>query len=88
LKVPASVPSLRQMVLPAAMSKTTPELTATSRAMPEPVGPGVMSLTRRVPAVVPSVFQSSEPVTPSSARKYIKPLLTVKPAGDEPRLPG
>ena len=32
--------------------------------------PGLMSLTMTVPAVVPSVFHSSEPCTPSLAVKY------------------
>src|SRR5262245_38511273 len=38
--------------------------------------PGQMSLTRAVPAVVPSVFHNSVPVTPSLAPKYRLPPIT------------
>src|SRR5262245_4874754 len=43
--------------------------------------PGKMSLTRTVPAVVPSDFQSSSPCTGSVALKYTVPFTLVKPAG-------
>ena len=37
-----------------------------------------MSLSRKVPLVVPSVLQSSRPFWPSLAGKYITPLTSVK----------
>src|SRR4051812_40570662 len=42
-----------------------------------------MSLTRTVPASVPSLLHSSVPWTPSSAVKYIVPFTRVSCEGDE-----
>lgn len=49
----------------------------------EPPDPGVISRTRTVPAVVPSLFQSSTPFTPSFAAKYNIPFTAVSPCGVE-----
>jgi len=43
--------------------------TAVRSAGEEEAAPGLMSLTRTVPAAVPSLFHSSAPCTPSSAEK-------------------
>ena len=48
-----------------------------------PSGPAWMSFTSTVPAGVPSLFQSSTPVTPSSAVKNSTPFATAKFCGDE-----
>ena len=40
--------------------------------------PGSMSLTRTVPAAVPSLFHSSSPCVPSSAVKNSVPLTFVR----------
>ena len=48
-------------------------------------GPGLMSFTRTVPAAVPSVLHSSDPVPSSAAKKSVPPTL-VNPVGLE--LPG
>ena len=45
--------------------------------------PGVMSLTRTVPAAVPSLFHSSLPCVPSLAVKNSVPLTLVRLRGDE-----
>ena len=42
-----------------------------------------MSLTRTVPAAVPSLFHSSSPVVPSLAAKNSVPLTFVRWMGDE-----
>ena len=47
-----------------------------------------MSATSLVPALVPSVRQSSFPVLPSLALKYSAPFATVSAPGFEPSLPG
>src|SRR5262245_21464506 len=47
-----------------------------------------MSLTRAVPAAVPSVFQSSRPWSSSlAAKKVVAPTAAIWP-GDDPRVPG
>ncbi len=74
--VPAVVPSLFQSSRPCtklfAVKNRTPltlvRLAGVEEVIPTPVN-GLMSLTRTVPAVVPSVFHSSKPCTPSSAVK-------------------
>src|ERR671932_700795 len=43
-----------------------------------------MSLTRVVPAAVPSLFHSSPPCTPSSAAKNSVPFTSAMLPGDEP----
>ena len=43
--------------------------------------PGLMSLTRTVPAAVPSLFHSSRPFVPSSAVKNSVPLTSVRLLG-------
>src|SRR5262249_13468200 len=53
-------------------------LTFVSRLALEPALPGFMSLTRTVPAAVPSPFHSSDPCMPSSAMKYVvEPTATI-----------
>ena len=47
-----------------------------------------MSLTRTVPAAVPSLFHSSTPCVPSSAAKNSVPFTFVRSLGYELRLPG
>ena len=47
----------------------------------EPLPPGLMSLTRTVPAAVPSLFHSSAPCVPSSAAKNSVPLTFVRSLG-------
>ena len=46
--------------------------------------PGCMSFTRYVPATVPSVRQSSTPVSALSALKYVMPFITVRLLGELP----
>jgi hypothetical protein len=77
--VPAAVPSLRQSSRPWAPSSAAnttvipvplePGGTAKPSGL-EPPAPELMSDTRAVPAVVPSLRQSSRPWAPSSAEKY------------------
>ena len=50
--------------------------------------PGLMSLTRRVPAAVPLLFHSSKPLTPLSALKNRVPLTLVRSEGLEEPRPG
>src|SRR3972149_11645541 len=47
-----------------------------------------MSLTRTVPASVPSLFHSSRPAEPSSAGKNSVPLTSSPSNGDDPPVPG
>ena len=54
----------------------------------EGVVPGLMSLTRTVPASVPSLFHSSLPLTPSSAEKNSVPPTAVRSSMSEPEPPG
>ena len=46
--------------------------------------PGAMSLTRTVPAAVPSLFHSSMPVVGSKAMKKSVPFTLVRTDGEEP----
>ena len=41
------------------------------------------SFTKTVPTVVPSLFQSSKPIVPSSAEKYKVPFTLVKLSGKD-----
>src|SRR5207302_660138 len=50
--------------------------------------PGLMSLTRTVPAALPSLFHNSRPFTPSSATKNSVPPTAVRYPGYEPELAG
>ncbi len=52
-----------------------------------PLAPGWMSLTRTVPALLPSLFQSSVPLVPLSALKYKIPLTSAKTCGLAPLEP-
>jgi hypothetical protein len=51
-------------------------------------GPALGSATRVVPAAVPSLFQSSRPLTPSSAAKYNVPFMFVSWLGRALPTPG
>ena len=53
----------------------------------EPCSKRLISDTIAVPPGVPSVFQSSEPLTPSSAAKNRVPFNPVKERGNEPSAP-
>ena len=57
--------------------------TAVSSEGLESPGPGLMSLTRTVPAAVPSVPHSSWPYSPSVAEKYTSPPAWTKGPGLE-----
>ena len=81
--VPASVPSLFHSVSPVqpppfsapkAVKRRVP-LRSTRRVGPELAGPGRISLTRTVPAAVPSLFHSSLPVSGWKALKKSVPLI-------------
>ncbi|HTG35808.1 MAG TPA: hypothetical protein VLB76_23025 [Thermoanaerobaculia bacterium] len=63
------------------MKKIRPPITVSFRGL-EAQEPGQMSATRRVPASVPSVCQSSEPRIPSSAtKKTVDPRMTLLSLG-------
>ena len=49
----------------------------------ESFAPGLMSLTKTVPAAVPSLFHNSPPCVPSLARKYKVPFTFVRSVGLE-----
>src|SRR5258705_140972 len=52
------------------------------------LGPGLMSLTRTVPASVPSLFHSSNPLVRSNAEKKTALSKTAQPKGRLARAPG
>src|SRR5688500_1928970 len=74
--VPGSVPSLRYTP-PAAIKMTLPSKLV---RFPGPLfnGPGLISLTNRVPSSVPSLFHSSIPVEFSLPTKQRVPLTFVR----------
>src|SRR5262245_60999743 len=79
--VPAVVPSLfhsSRPVVPSSAVKNSVPFTVVRYLGPEresePVLSGLMSLTREVPAAVPSLFHSSRPCVPSFAVKNSVPL--------------
>src|SRR3954453_14595480 len=84
-KVPSGVPSLRHSCLvepSVAWNRATP-LTGTMKAGLEAPAPALMSLTRTVPAAVPSLFHSSAPLEPSSAEKKTVSPTAVRLSGLE-----
>ncbi len=99
--VPAAVPSLfhnsspltsskalKYRVLPTAVRLRGLELKPPVITPPELEEPGRMSLTRTVPAAVPSLFHNSLPFTPSSEVKYKVLPTTVRLPGEELEEPG
>ena len=77
--VPAVVPSLLQSpwLTPSSARKNSMPPARVSSVGYELPEPGLMSLTRTVPAGVPSVFHSSTPLVPSSAVKNTVPFASV-----------
>src|SRR5688572_8307806 len=81
-RVPAAVPSGAHRPPAATKNRVLPDAVTAGVIIDgaDPAGPGTMSFTSTVPAVVPSVFHSSAPRKPSSAEKRVVPL---KNTGDE-----
>src|SRR5262249_4238121 len=95
--VPAAVPSLfhrsRELskdgvpfTFVCETTKYSVSLPLVNAAGPVATGWGLPSLTRVVPAAVPSPFHNSEPVVPSSAVKNSVPFTTVRLLGSEPKV--
>ncbi len=85
------MPSVRQSCVPftgsVAWKKTEPAKGVQLIGYESPV-PGQMSLVRCVPAVVPSVTQSSSPCVGSIPAKKIFPYATHQESGLLPVMPG
>ena len=84
--VPSAVPSLKNSTFaaPSAVSARNTKLSSQRASFfgLEPVSPGIMSFTRRVPCGVPSVSQSSAPYQlhshgfwPCSAQSVLRPSI-------------
>ena len=89
--MPVAVPSLTHRPPSATKNRRRPAVVVTGvRSVGlEPLGPASTSFTRTVLTPVPSVFQISRPLEPSSAEKYTALPATVSCSGDElPIVPG
>src|SRR5881396_626657 len=92
--VPASVPSLFHSSQPAFGSNPEKKIVPSTLASgpfrppaPRP-GPGQTSFTSTVPASVPSLFHSSQPVSGANAMKYSTPPASVSQLGPDEHRPG